>query len=94
MNEALANLLREFIEEVRIRGRRTKCPLERGAATTLEQHFLKLLEKAETKRMPRGNRPGTNNTGKDGGTRHLLASPLQGEHYFDADNQQPERRTT
>lgn len=49
MHAAFINLLREFIEEVRIRGRRAKCPHERSAATALEQQFLNLLERAEAK---------------------------------------------
>lgn len=53
MHAAFTNLLREFIEEVRIRARRTKCPLERSAATALEQQFLNLLEQAESKPVAR-----------------------------------------
>lgn len=56
MNATLINLLREFIEEVRIRARRTKCPFEKSAATTLEQEFLQILKKAEAKATSsRGN---------------------------------------
>ena len=45
MNAAEANLLREFIEEARLRGRRTKSPEEQQAAKSLEQKFLTLLKK-------------------------------------------------
>lgn len=49
MNATLISLIREFIKEVRIRARRTKCPFEKSAATTLEQEFLQILKKAEAK---------------------------------------------
>ena len=48
MNAAEANLLREFIEEVRIRGRRTKCPKERQAAEKLEEQFRLMVKEIET----------------------------------------------
>ena len=49
MHAAFINLLREFIEEMRIRRRRTNCPHERSAAAILEQQLLDLLEQAESK---------------------------------------------
>lgn len=64
MHAAFINLLREFIEEVRIRGRRTKCPHERSAASTLEQQFLNLLEQAEAK-TAKQTRSTVTTTGRD-----------------------------
>ena len=47
MNAAAANLLREFADEARLRGRRTKFPEEREAAESLERQFRRMIEEIE-----------------------------------------------
>ena len=47
MNAAEATLLQEFIEEARLRGRRTKSPEEQEAAKTIEQKLRLLMEEIE-----------------------------------------------